>query len=401
LFAHDITEFHVLKIILGKGEDRRIRGGHPWVFSNEIREAQGGKTPGVAAEVYAAGGDFLGTGYYNPRSLIAVRLLARERTDIDCTEFYRERIERAFAYRQAIYPGLTTFRAVYGEGDFLPGLVVDRYGDFLAVQFLTQGIDCRRELISGVLTDIFQPRGIVARNDAAVRTLEGLEETVEVLSGDIPEIIEITEHGLRFGVDILGGQKTGHFLDQKENHLLLQKIAAGKEVLDCFSYSGSWGLHAATFGAAHVTCLDISERAIAQARANAVMNGLERIMTFETVDVFDRLRSLKVQGRSFDVIVLDPPAFVKSRKTLKEAEKGYLTINRRAMELLTRGGYLITCSCSYHMERELFRNLLARAAQQAGRLMRIVEVRSQAPDHPVLLPVPETEYLKCFVLQAV
>ncbi len=391
----------MLKIVLGKGEDHRIRGGHPWVFSNEIREVRGEKSPGVAAGVYTAGGDFLGTGYYNPRSLIAVRLLAKEHADIDSADFYRERIERAFAYRRIIYPELTTFRAVYGEGDFLPGLVVDRYGDFLSVQFLTQGIDCRRALISEVLTEIFHPHGIVARNDAAVRTLEGLKETVEVLSGDIPDTIEMLEHGLRFRVDLLSGQKTGHFLDQKENHLLLEKIACGKEVLDCFSYSGSWGVHAAAFGATHVTCLDISERAISLARVNAAMNGLEGCMTFETVDVFDRLRSLKGQGRSFGVIVLDPPAFVKSRKSLKEAEKGYLTINRRAMELLARGGYLITCSCSYHMERELFRNLLARAAQQAGRAMRIVEVRSQAPDHPVLLTVPETEYLKCFVLQAV
>lgn len=391
----------MLKIVLGKGEDRRIRGGHPWVFSNEIREVQGEKIPGAAAEVYTAGGDLLGTGYYNPRSLIAVRLLAKERADIDSADFYRERIMKALAYRHALYPGLITFRAVYGEGDFLPGLVVDRYGDFLTVQFLTMGIDCRRELIREVLTDIFQPRGIVARNDAAVRSLEGLEETVEILSGDIPQNIEIEEHGLRFRVDLLGGQKTGHFLDQKENHLLLQKIAAGKEVLDCFSYSGSWGIHAAAFAAAHVTCLDISDRAIALARENALINGLEGMMTFETVDVFDRLRSLRGQGRRFDVIVLDPPAFVKSKKTLKEAEKGYLTINRRAMEILTRGGYLITCSCSYHMERELFRDLLARAAQQAGRSMRLVKVRSQAPDHPVLLAVPETEYLKCFVLQAV
>ncbi len=398
---HKITELHVLKIVLGKGEDRRIRGGHPWVFSNEIREIQGERIPGTATEVYAAGGDFIGTGYYNPRSLIAVRILAWEHADIDSAVFYRERIVRALAYRQALYPGQTCFRGVYGEADFLPGLVVDRYGDFLAVQFLTQGIDCRRELINGVLTDIFHPRGIVARNDSAVRPLEGLEETVEVLSGDIPEDVEITEHGLRFRVDLLGGQKTGHFLDQKENHLLLQKIAAGKEVLDCFSYSGSWGVHAAAYGASHVTCLDISARAIALARVNAAMNGLEGNMTFETVDVFDRLRSFKGEGRSFGVIVLDPPAFVKSRKTLKEAEKGYLTINRRAMELLESGGYLITCSCSYHMERELFRSLLGRAAYQAGRSMRIVEVRSQAPDHPVLLAVPETEYLKCLVLQAV
>lgn len=391
----------MLKVILAKGEDRRIKGGHPWVFSNEIKEIIGDKTPAAAAEIYDAGGGFVGAGYYNPRSLIAVRLLSRERVDIDAPSFYRERIEQALACRHALYPGMTTFRAVYGEGDFLPGLVVDKYGEYLSVQFLTCGMDARKELLTSVLVEIFRPKGIVARNDVTVRTLEGLEETVEVLYGHIPETVEMEEHGLRFRVNLLEGQKTGHFLDQKENHLLLKSISAGKEVLDCFCYSGSWGVHAAAFGAKAVTCIDISDRAIALARQNAMLNGVEQAMTFEAVDAFDRLRTLKHEGKRFDVVVLDPPAFVKSRKAIKEALKGYLTINRRAMELLNPGGYLITCSCSYHMEREVFRDLLKSAAVQAGRNMRLVETRSQAPDHPILLAVPETEYLKCFVLQAV
>ena len=390
----------MVKIVLAKGEDKRIRAGHPWIFSNEIREITGDRSPGVTAEIYDAGGGFIGTGYYNSRSLIAARLLARTRVDIDTAGFYRELIGRALDYRHALYPGMATYRAVYGEGDFLPGLVVDKYGDYLSVQFLTCGIDSRRELLTAVLVEMFSPKGIVARNDASVRALEGLGERVEVLYGDVPANVEMEEHGLRFRVDLLHGQKTGHFLDQKENHLMLRGLVQGKEVLDCFCYTGSWGIHAATFGAARVTCVDISDRAIALARENVGHNGLADIVGCEAVDAFDRLRSLKNEGKSFDVVVLDPPAFIKSRKVLKEGMKGYFTINRRAMELLRPGGHLITCSCSYHMEREMFRNLLASSAQQAGREMRLIEVRSQAPDHPVLLAIPETEYLKCFVLQA-
>ena len=305
------------------------------------------------------------------------------------------------ACRQLLYPGLTAFRAVYGEGDFLPGLIVDKYGDHLAVQFLTCGMEMRREVITGVLLELLAPQGIVARNDASVRTLEGLDERVEILYGNVPERVEIEEHSLLFRLDLLHGQKTGHFLDQKENHLLLKEKVKEKDVLDCFCYSGSWGIHAAAFGAARVTCVDISEKAVALTRENAAQNGFAAVVECEAEDAFERLRTLRSEGRSFDVVVLDPPAFVKNKKVLQEALKGYFTINRRAMELLRPGGYLITCSCSYHMEREMFRELLANAAQKARREMRLVEVRTQAPDHPVLLAVPETEYLKCFVLQAV
>jgi 23S rRNA (cytosine1962-C5)-methyltransferase len=391
----------MIKIVLGRGEDKRLRAGHQWIFSNEIREISGEKNPGEAAEIYNAGGAFIGVAYYNPCSLIAARVMARSRVDIDAADFYRERIARALALRRLLYPDMETFRVVYGEGDFLPGLVVDKYGDYLSVQFLTCGMEIRRELITGVLLELLAPHGIVARNDVPVRSLEGLLEKVEILYGELPGHQEIGEHSLRFRVDLLHGQKTGHFLDQKDNHLLLKEKSKGKKVLDCFSYSGSWGIHAASFGAAEVTCVDISERAVVLARENAALNGFDRIVKCEEADVFERLRSLKSEGESFDVVVLDPPAFVKSRKVLKEAMKGYHTINRRAMELLRPGGYLITCSCSYHMEREMFRELLANAAQQAGRELRLIETRSQAPDHPVLLAMPETDYLKCFVLQAV
>jgi 23S rRNA (cytosine1962-C5)-methyltransferase len=391
----------MLQIILGKGEDRRIRGGHPWIFSNEIREFKGDRYPGGTAEVLDVDGRYLGTGYYNPSSLIAVRLLSRQQADIDSPAFFRDRITKALEYRRAKYPTLDSYRVVFSEADFLPGLIVDRYGDYLAVQFLTRGIDARRDAIITALVDIFSPRGIVARNDTGARALEGLDDEVSVIYGEIPEKVMVREHGLVFMVDMIRGQKTGHFFDQKENHLVLEGISGKAAVLDCFCHTGSWGLRAALHGAASVSFVDVSERALTLARENAAMNGLTAPMRFLQADAFEQLRRYKTTGDSFDLVVLDPPAFIKSRKMVREGEKGYLTINRRAMELLRAGGYLVTCSCSFHMSREMFREMLGKAARLAGRELRLLECRSQAGDHPVLLNVPETEYLKCFLLQAV
>lgn len=392
----------MLTITLKKNEDRRIKAGHPWVFSNEIAAINGQREPGVAAELLDAGGGYIGSGYYNPHSLIAFRLMSRQREDnLDSVEFYLNRIAAALAHRRAIYPNLATFRAVYGESDFLPGLVVDRYGDYLSLQILSAGMERRRELLLEALQLVYAPRGIIARNDVSVRGLEGLEENVELLAGEIPEQLEVEENGLRFLVDLRGGQKTGGFLDQKENHRLLENICRGRKVLDCFCYSGSWAVHAGHYGAAAVLGLDISARAVAQAGLNAGLNGLSGRVVFEECDAFDRLRSLKYGGQRFDVVIMDPPAFVKSRRNIAEATKGYLTVNRRAMELLEPGGHLITCSCSHHMGREAFRDMLVQASRQARREMRLVATCSQAPDHPVLLSFPESEYLKCFVLQAI
>lgn len=389
------------RIALHPKRDQRIRSGHPWIFSNEIARIDGDRTPGATAEIFDSSGAFLGIGYYNPHSLIAARVLSRTREDIDSPSFYAERLRNAVAYRNRIYEGLTNFRAVHGEADLLPGLVVDKYGDFLSIQLLSCGMEVRRDIILAALREVFDPAGIVARNDVAVRRLEGLDERTEIMYGDIPEELEIEENGLRFAVSPMTGQKTGHFLDQKDNHLLLKGHVTGKRVLDCFCYSGSWGVHAAHFGASEVTCLDISDRAIALAKKNGELNGIGERMRFETVDVFERLRTMKGEGKRFDLVVMDPPAFVKSRKTLKEAQKGYLTINRRALELLVPGGILVTCSCSYHMEREMFRDLVDAAARQSGRQLRLLASRSQALDHPVLLNVPETEYLKCLMVQAI
>lgn len=385
-------------LTLRAGHDRRLRSGHPWIFSNEIASTSQGIAAGEIVEILSAGGEFLGLGYYNPHSLIAARLLTRRREPID-DGFFRARLTAASSYRAGLYPQSSAVRLVHGESDGLPGLVVDRYGSVLSVQLLSLGMDVRREQLLHLLQELFAPQAIVLRNDVAVRELEGLPQQVELASGSLPDELIIEEHGLRFAVDVLGGQKTGHFLDQKENHLALDGRVTGRRVLDLFCYAGSWALHAARFGAAEVTGIDISENAIALCRKNAALNGLEQNCRFERADVFDLLRELSHRRERYGAIVLDPPAFVKSKKRLDEAVKGYLTVNRRAFELLEPGGYLFTCSCSYHMERSLFLDTLRKAAAQAGRSVRLVELRGQAWDHPVLLACPETDYLKCAVLQ--
>ncbi len=387
------------RLVLGPSHDRRVRSGHPWVFSNEVRRIEGDPQPGDAVEVRSDRGDFLGTAYFNPHSLIIARILSRQPESIDEVDFFRRRFTQALAYRQSLYPDTTALRLVHGEGDGLPGLVVDRYGETLSIQLLTLGMDRRRDLILQALVELLSPAAVVARNDVAVRELEGLDQKVEVLAGNPPERVVVTENGLEFEVDVLGGQKTGHFLDQKENHLSLRGRVEGRRVLDLFCYSGSWALHGARFGAASVLGVDISASALARADSNARRNGLEARITFRKADAFELLRELGRKGERFGTVILDPPAFVKSRKKLQEALRGYLTINRRALELVEPGGHLYTCSCSYHIDREAFLDMLRQAGAQAGRTLRLVEMRGQAFDHPVLLACPETEYLKCAVLQ--
>ena len=390
----------MIQLHIRAGHDRRIRRGHPWVFSNEIQTPNNDINPGETVEILTATGEYLGTGYYNPHSLIAGRILSRQRECIDCVDFYRDRLLKAMLMRKAIYGEANAVRLVHGEGDHLPGLVVDRYDNVLAVQFLTLGMDCRSNLILQALTELFNPEAIVGRNNVAVRDLENLPRKVEVLQGELPDRLEITENGLRFKVDIMHGQKTGHFLDQKENHLALRERVTGRRVLDLFCYSGSWAIHAARYGAKEVVGIDISPGAVALAQENARLNFQENTCTFMQSDVFESLRQLHTNNERFGGIILDPPAFIKNRKRIREGVKGYLTINRRAMELLEPDGILFTCTCSHHMDRETFLDTLRQASFQAGREMRLLEIRGQSYDHPILCSCPETEYLKCAVLQA-
>jgi 23S rRNA (cytosine1962-C5)-methyltransferase len=389
------------RIVLRRGHERRVRSGHPWVFSNEIDKIDGSPMPGDAVEVHGAGGEFFGIAYYNPHSLITARILTRQQESIDEPGFFRDRLLAAALYRRAVYDQLTSVRMVHGEGDGLPGLVVDRYDQVLAIQFLTLGMDERRDVILKVLEELFEPQAIVARNNVAVRDLEGLPREVEVLRGRLPDPLIITEHGLRFQIDILRGQKTGHFFDQKENHRALQGRVEGRRVLDLFCYSGSWSIHAARYGADEVTGADISPGAVDLAEENARLNFQETRCRFVRADAFELLKTLQHSGDRFDTIILDPPAFVKSRKRLKEAIRGYLTINRRALELLEPGGFLFSCSCSHHIDRETFLDTLRQAGRLADRELRLVEMRGQAYDHPIALNCPETDYLKCAILQAV
>jgi 23S rRNA (cytosine1962-C5)-methyltransferase len=384
-------------LTLRPGHDRRARGGHPWIFSNEIASLEGDLKDGDAVQVRTAGGDLLGSAYYNGHSLIAARILSRQAEDIDSIEFFHRRLAAALDYRRTLIGATEAMRLVHGEADLLPGLVVDLYGDIVSLQFLSLGMEMRRPQVLAALQALLQPRAIVARNDVAVRELEGLPQKIEVLFGE-PQPTIVSENGLRFNVDVLQGQKTGHFLDQRDNHRALQGRVEGRRVLDLFCYSGSWSLHAARYGAREVLGIDISAGAIALAQDNASLNGQQQICAFQRADVFILLRQLQQDRERFGAIILDPPAFVKSRSKLKEALKGYLTINRRALELLEPGGILFSCSCSYHLDRETFLDLLRQAGRQAGRTLRLLEMRGQAPDHPVLLSCPETEYLKCAIV---
>ncbi len=379
---------------LKKKEERRVLRGHPWIFSNELQDLPADAVPGEAVEVRDHAGSFIGRGYFNPRSLIAVRLLTRRAEEIDGA-FFTKRIAAARELRSRLGFG-ESHRAVFSEGDGLPGLIVDRYGDVLVVQSLTAGIEARLDLVAWALREVYAPAAIVLRNDVSARELEGLAREKRVLLGDVAGPVTIEESGIRYRVDVLEGQKTGFFFDQRENRLAIRDLVRGRRTIDCFCYTGAWALTAARFGAVDVVGYDSSEKAVAAAAENAALNGLPA--RFEAADVFEKLRELGRQRERYGCVVLDPPAFVKSRARVREALKGYKEINLRALRLLEPGGILITCSCSHHIDEALFREMLIDAAHAAGRQARLLEMRSQARDHPMLLAAPETRYLKCAIL---
>ena len=379
--------------ITRKGAER-ARAGHLWIYRSDVRDA-GGARGGSVVRVADERGRFVGRALYSDRSEIAVRLLTARDEDID-REWWRARLREAAARRAGLEQEADAFRLVYSEGDLLPSLIVDRYADVLVLQTLSQGTESLKETLVELLAEEFSPRSIVERNDVRVRQLEGLPLRAGLLYGEAPGELEVVQHGVRFHVAPLAGQKTGAFLDQRENHARARQFARGR-ALDCFTFDGGFALSMASV-CESVTGLDISTEAVNAARRNAELNGAANV-TFREANVFDALRELEAAGEQFDTVVLDPPAFAKNRASVGAAARGYKEINLRALKLLRPGGHLITCTCSYHMTEPLFLGLLAEAAADARRRVQLVERRTQAADHPVLLGVSETLYLKCAVLR--
>jgi len=387
------------RLVLRKNQDRRVRAGHPWVFSNEVAEIEGSPADGDLVEVADFRGAFLGRAYYNRKSLICARLLTRGRDEIDAG-FFARRIERAAHFRDAVLPGERALRLVYGEADQLPGLVVDRYDEVLAVQILTLGIEARAALVREALEHTLRPRAAVRLADSPLRALEGLPLGREVWWGEVAGPLEVAIEGFTVEVALLHGQKTGLLLDQRLNRRVAEARAAGRRVLDLFCYQGEWALHAARGGAREVVAVDSSEPALAAARRNLERNRLAERVTLRRGDAFDVARELQRAGERFGLVILDPPALVKSRKHLAEGARAYRELNRAAMALLEEEGVLISCSCSHHLDDALFHQVLLESARAAHRPFRVLEWRGESPDHPQLLAVPETHYLKCAVLQA-
>jgi 23S rRNA (cytosine1962-C5)-methyltransferase len=387
------------KVHLHPGRERRVLQGHRWVFSNEISERVSDFEPGSWVEVQSAGGIQLGSGYINPKSLIAIRLLCRPGQD-PTKELFSNLIGKAERVRREImYPGSVCYRAVYGDSDGLPGLIIDRYDDIWVYQITTLGMSRMETMIREILLDLFNPIALVYRNDAPIRTLEGLPLERGIAHGALPEETWIDLDGIEYAFNPFHGQKTGMFLDQRDNRRALKRWVKGKRVLDLFCYNGAWSFSAAAGGAQRVVGVDQSQEALGQAVLSSTKNGFQDHCRFQAGEAFNYLKHL--EKGEFDLIVLDPPAFAKSKSSLPDARKGYTDLNRRALLCLESGGILVSCSCSFHLTEEMFRETLLLAAKASGRQLKILEVRGQALDHPCLLAMPETRYLKCAILEVV
>ena len=397
-------------IITPKGT-RWVEQGHPWIYEAEVIQLEGAWENGGLVDAVSEKGKYLGTGFLSLQSKIRVRLISRNANDKFDEAFWQRRIQYAWAYRKTVMgEDISCCRVVFGEADGFPGLTVDRFQDILVTQTLSVGMEKLKPMLFPLLVKVLREdgqeiRGVFERNDVAIRALEGLEQNKGwfPLGEPTPSTVtEIRENGIIYRVDVENGQKTGFFLDQKYNRLAVAKLARGRRVLDCFTHTGSFALNAALGGAEHVTAVDISASAIEMAKANAIRNGLDDRMDFLVADVFDLLPELAAKGKTpYDFIILDPPAFTKSRKTVDSAQRGYKEINLRALKLLPRGGYFATASCSHFMPSEQFVRMLRSAALDAGVELRQIEARQQSPDHPILWNVPETDYLKFYLFQVV
>ena len=396
-----------VQIEISKKAESSLNEGHPWIYDGELKNIKGKPENGDLVDIVSFKGKYLGTGFYNDNSKIKIRVISRNANDKFDSAFFERRIKYAWDYRKTVMGNeLNCCRVIFGEADTFPGLTVDKFSDILVTQTLSLGIEQRKDIIFPLLVKVLNDDGqnikaVYERNDVGIRKLEGLEENKGFYIGSSENTnTVITENGIKYNVDYENGQKTGFFLDQKYNRLAVSKIAKGRRVLDCFTHTGSFALNAVRGGAESVCAVDISEDAVEMARKNAALNGFENKMTFKAANVFDLLPNIPASEK-YDFIILDPPAFTKSRSTVDSAIRGYKEINLRAMKLLPRGGYLATCSCSHFMKDELFRDMLKSAASDAGVSLRQIEARQQAPDHPILWNVPETDYLKFYIFQIV
>ena len=390
-------------VTLKKGEGRALKAGGPWIYDNEIESIMGSFENGDIVLVHDFDGYPMGKGFINRNSKIRIRMMTR-RSDVEIDrEFLKKRVQDAWEYRKKTVD-TSSCRVIFGEADFLPGLVADKFSDVLVVQSLALGIDRMKETIVELLKEILaeegiQIRGVYERSDAKVRTQEGMERVKGFIGEPFDPLVEIIENGVKYQVDVKDGQKTGFFLDQKYNRLAIQKLCKGARVLDCFTHTGSFALNAGIAGAAEVTGVDASELAVHQAEENAKLNGLEDRVKFICEDVFELLPELEKKGEKYDVVILDPPAFTKSRNSIKNAVRGYREINLRAMKLVKDRGFLATCSCSHFMDYELFTQTIGQAARNAHKRLRQVEFRTQAPDHPILWGAGDSYYLKFYIFQ--
>lgn len=378
-------------IVLKKQEEERLLSGHQWIFSNEIKSIGGNPEAGDVVELHRHDGKFLGIGFFHPNSLISFRLLSSEREEITF-EFFENRLSRAISLRKRLFPHSETFRLAHGEGDFLPGLIIDKYNEYLAIQTLSLGMDRRMTLICDVLESLLHPKAIVERNESPLRTLEQLPLKKEVLRGTLDQTI-VSENGVKFKIDLLSGQKTGIFLDQRDNRKAVRRYVKGAKVLDCFCNEGGFSLNAAEGGAATVQGVDSSETAIAKAKVNATINQRTNLV-FEVADVFDMLKSAVTDSKRYDAVILDPPSFARSKKSVFTALRGYKDINTNALRLVNAGGFLVSASCSHHVSEEAFFSTIEASARAAGRKIQLLESAGASPDHPVLPVMPETKYLK-------
>ena len=385
------------KVYLIPGKEKRVYSRHPWVFRSDIHHTEGHCNPGDVVSIYSDKGRFLAKAFYNPNSQIALRILTWQDEEIDRAFIFR-RVHDAVEYRRP-FADLRSCRLIFAESDRLPALIADVFGSTVVIQCMSLGMERFKQDVIDAIVEEIHPDGIWERDDIPVRKLEGMEMKTGLLYGNVPDRVEMTENGIRFLVDVKEGQKTGFFLDQKENRAAIAPFVKNKKVLDCFTHTGSFALHAAHYGAADVTGVDISDYACEFATENARLNGFGDNVRFIAANAFDLLSEQSKAGQKYDVIILDPPAFTKTRSAVESALRGYKEINLRAMKMVVPGGYLISCSCSQHVTPDLFKKMIQDAAYDARVSLRQVEFRSQGKDHPILPAAPETEYLKCGIYQ--